>query len=226
MDNLLLSKLEAAESAELSRHLTETYLEHGQPVIGPGVPIEYVYFPLNCLLSLVTVLDDGSMVESGTIGREGMSGIPVLLDATQTTMETVTQIPGKALKIPSSKIKEMYDRKTNLHNLLNRYIHTIVVVGSFSAACNARHTIEKRMCRWLLMSSDGVGSDDFDLTHEFLAVMLGVRRSGVSETAMKLQEQGLIAYNRGFIRIKDKERLIQSACECYRRTKDEYRRLL
>jgi len=223
--NLLLDKLPASAARLLEPHLLKVYLQHGDPIITPDVPIRDVYFPVNCLLSLVTILSDGAMVESGTIGREGMSGVPVLLDARQTTMETLAQIPGEAYKIRADILKELYDQRGELHGLLNRYIHTVMVVGSQSTACNARHPLEQRFCRWLLMSSDGVGSDEVNLTQEYLSVMLGVRRPGVSNAAVKYQSLGLIDYRRGWIKLLDRQALEDAACECYHRTKEEYNRL-
>jgi CRP-like cAMP-binding protein len=225
MENRLLDCLPEEELSCLSPHLERVSLSHGQHIIVPEEPIRDFYFPLNCLLSLVTILEDGATVESGTIGREGMSGVPVLLDARTTTMPTFTQIPGDAIKVKSSVIKAMYDEGGALHKLLNRYIHTVIVTGSQSTACNARHKVEERLCRWLLMSSDGVGSDELNLTQEFLATMLGVRRPGVSQAASVLQEAGLISYSRGLIQILDREGLESAACECYRMTKEEYDRL-
>ena len=225
MGNLLLDKLSEAEARLLTPHLTRVSLRQGHQVISPDVPIKDVYFPINCLLSMVTVLSDGSMIESGSIGREGMSGVPVLLDARQTTMETVAQIAGDGFKIRAKTLKEIYDERGELHSLLNRYIHTLMIVGSQSSACNARHALEQRFCRWLLMSSDGVDSDEVRLTQEYLAVMLGVRRSGVTEAAIKCQNFGLIEYKRGSIKLLDRDALESMACECYKRTKEEYKRL-
>jgi CRP-like cAMP-binding protein len=225
VENRLLDCLPEEELGRLQQHLERVSLSHGQHVIVPDEPIRHIYFPLNCLLSLVTILEDGSSVESGTIGREGMSGIPVLLDAGRTTMPTFAQIPGEAVRMKSGVLKEMYDERGALHKLLNRYVHTVIVTGSQSAACNARHRVEERLCRWLLMSSDGVGSNVLNLTQEFLATMLGVRRPGVSQAAGMLQEAGLISYTRGLIQILDRPRLEAAACECYRMTKEEYDRL-
>lgn len=225
MENRLLACLPEEELARLSPQMERVTLTHGQHVIVPDEPIRDIYFPLNCLLSLVTILEDGSSVESGTIGREGMSGVPVLLDAKTTTMPTFAQVPGDALRVRASVVKEMYDEGGALSKLLNRYIHTVIVTGSQSTACNARHNVEERLCRWLLMSSDGVGSDEINLTQEFLATMLGVRRPGVSVAAGALQDAGLISYGRGTIRILDREALERAACECYRMTKEEYDRL-
>jgi CRP-like cAMP-binding protein len=223
--NRLLACLPESELQSLLPHLELVSLAHGDHVIVPGMPILHIYFPLNALLSLVTTMEDGSSVESGIIGREGMSGIPVLLNAEQTTMPTFTQVPGEALRIKSEIIKEAYDKRGALHAVFNRYMHTVVVMGSYSTACNALHKIEPRMAKWLLMSSDGVGSDAFDLTHEFLAVMLGVRRAGVSEIAGTLRSEGLINYSRGHIKITDRSGLEAASCECYEKVKDEYERL-
>jgi CRP-like cAMP-binding protein len=225
VENRLLSCLPEEESGRLEPHFERVSLSHGQHVIVPDEPIRDIYFPTTCLLSLVTILEDGSTVESGTIGREGMSGIPILLDAKTTTMPTFAQIPGGAIKVQASVIKELYNEGGALHKLLNRYIHTVIVTGSQSSACNARHKVEERLCRWLLMSSDGVGSDRLNLTQEFLATMLGVRRPGVSQAAGVLQEAGLITYNRGLIQILDRAGLERAVCECYRMAKEEYDRL-
>lgn len=225
MENLLLAKLPGEELERLRPHFDRVSLYHGEHAIVPDEPIRHVYFPLTCLLSLVTLMGDGSMAESGSIGREGMSGIPVLLDATQTPMPTFTQIPGEAIRVRAGVIKEAYDRGGRLRCLLNRYMHTVIVVGSHATACNALHKIEERMCKWLLMSSDGVGSDTLNLTHEYLSTMLGVRRATVTETAIKLKGAGLIEYQRGLARIIDREGLEQAACECYARTRAEFERL-
>lgn len=225
MKNQLLAKLPAQELEALRPHCERVSLYHGQHVIVPEEPIRDVYFPLDCLLSLVTEMEDGSSAESGSVGREGMSGIPVLLDAMTTPMPTFTQIPGEAIKVRADVIKAAYERGGALRSLLNRYIHTVVVVGSHATACNALHKIKQRMCKWLLMSSDGVGSDEVNLTHEYLATMMGVRRASVTETAIELQAVGMIRYNRGHVSILDRAGLEDCACECYRRTKAEYERL-
>ncbi len=225
-ENRLLKLLPAAELEDLRRQAEVVPLRHGQHAIVPDEPIRDVYFPLSCLLSMVTTMEDGSTVESGTIGREGMSGIPVVLNAGQTTMPTFCQIPGDAVRVRAEVVRGVYERDEETRRILNRYVHTVVVVGSQSAACNALHRVEARMCRWLLMSSDGVGSDEVNLTQEYLAAMLGVRRPGVTEVAGKLRAEGLIDYSRGQIRIVDRAGMERLACECYGRVRDEYERLL
>ncbi|HEX8285234.1 MAG TPA: Crp/Fnr family transcriptional regulator [Pyrinomonadaceae bacterium] len=225
-ENRLLALLPADELDALCRHAEVVSLRHGYHAIVPDEPIRDVYFPLTCLLSLVTTMEDGATVESGSIGREGMSGIPVLLNAGQTTMPTFCQIPGEAARLRAELLKESYERSDEVRRTLNRYVHTVVIVGSQSSACNALHRVEARMCRWLLMSSDGVGSDEVNLTQEYLATMLGVRRPGVTEVAGKLRADGLIDYSRGSIRIVDRAGMERLACECYGRVKGEYERLL
>ena len=223
--NRLLSLLPAEEFGRLRDRAEVVSLRHGDHIIVPDEPIRDVHFPLTCLLSMVTTMEDGATVESGTVGREGMSGTPVFLNAAQTTMPTFCQIPGEAVKVRSEHVRELYERSAEARKLFNRYVHTVVVVGSQSSACNALHRVEVRMCRWLLMSSDGVASDEVNLTQEYLAAMLGVRRPGVTEVAGKLRAEGLIDYSRGSIRIIDRPGMERRACECYGRVKGEYERL-
>jgi CRP-like cAMP-binding protein len=225
MENRLLAALPREELEELRPHFERVSLPHGQHAIVPDEPIRDVYFPLNCLLSLVTTMEDGSSVESGSIGREGMSGVPVLLDAGRTPMPTFVQVPGEAVRMRAEVMKQAYDERPAVRRLLNRYIHAVIVTGSQASACNRLHRLEERFCKWLLMSCDGVGSDEVDLTHDYLAIMMGVRRAGVTEAAGKAQEMGLISYRRGHVSITDRAGLEACACECYRRTRDEYQRL-
>jgi CRP-like cAMP-binding protein len=224
--NRLLASLPSEELKALLPHLEHVSLSRRQTIILPDEPIPFIYFPINSLLSLVTVMEDGSTVEAGAIGREGMAGLPILLDAGTTPMRTLTQIPGQAVRVKAQIIKEAFDRGGALRHILHRYIHTTIVVGSQSAACNRLHHLEARLCRWLLMSSDGVGSEELSLTQDFLGTMLGVRRAGVSEAASQLMDKGLIRYQRGRIQIVDKKSLETAACECYRVVKAEYDRLL
>jgi CRP-like cAMP-binding protein len=223
--NRLLASLPSEEFKALHPHMEQVSLSHGQSIILPDEPIPFVYFPLNSLLSLVTVMEDGSSVEAGSIGREGMAGLPILLDAGTTPMRTLTQIPGQAVRVKAEIIKQAFDAGGALQKILHRYIHTTIVLGSQTAACNRLHHLEARLCRWLLMSSDGVDSEELSLTHDFLGTMLGVRRAGVSEAASQLQRKGLIRYQRGRIQIIDRKSLETASCECYRVVKAEYDRL-
>ena len=195
------------------------------PLIRPHEPIGDVWFPTTSLASLVTVLEDGSTVEGGSVGREGMVGIPVMLGATTTPMETVIQVAGRIIRLPADVMLERVENSRTVRALVYRYFHSLFIIASQSAACNRKHQVEERFARWLLMSSDGIGSNDVAITHEYLATMLGVRRPGVTDAALKLQEQGLINYRRGGTTILDRPGLEQVACECYGVVKNEQERV-
>jgi CRP-like cAMP-binding protein len=225
LQNRLLASLPPEDLEALRPHLTPLSLELAYPLIRPQEPIRHAYFPVTCLASLVIVLEDGSTVESGSVGREGMVGIPIVLGAGTTPMQTLVQIAGDAFRVEAAVIKEQFERRGGLHAVLTRYIHTLFMIASQSAACNRRHSVEARLCRWLLMSSDGVGSNAIGITQEFLATMLGVRRAGVTETALKLQNAGWISYTRGFVHLLDRPALENTACECYHVVRREYERL-
>jgi CRP-like cAMP-binding protein len=225
ISNHLLSTIATDELELLRPHLEVVSLTHGQALIVPNEPIRYMYFPISSLASLVTILEDGATVEAGSVGREGMVGIPILLNADTTPMQTVVQIEGRSYRIESGVVKRVYELGKSVHSLMNRYIHTLFVIASQSAACNRRHQVEARLSRWLLMSSDGIGSDEVGITQEYLAAMLGVRRPGVTEAAVKIQDEGLIRYSRGHVQIVDRQGLEDRACECYGVVRDEYERL-
>lgn len=224
--NRLLAKAAPDEFELLRPHLEVVALSHGQPLIVPNEPIRFMYFPINALASLVTILEDGATVEAGSVGREGMVGVPILLNAETTPMQTLVQIEGQSYRVDAQLVKRVYDMGKTLHAILNRYIHALFVVASQSAACNRRHQVEARLSRWLLMSSDGIGSDEVGITQEYLAAMLGVRRPGVTEAAVKIQDEGLIRYSRGHVQIVDRRGLQDRACECYEVVRAEYEQLL
>ena len=225
--NLLLAKLDPDELKVLERDMERMTLSYSYKMIVPHEPITDCYFPINCLASLVTVLGDGSAVEAGSVGREGMVGTPVILNAETTPMETLVQVPGDAFRVKAETVKALFEQRGRFYTIVNQFVHTLFVVASQSTACNRRHNVVKRLARWLLMSSDGVGSNEVAITHEFLAVMLGVRRAGVTEAAGKLQDARLIEpYKRGGVRIIDRKGLEKAACECYRAVRNEYDRLL
>jgi CRP-like cAMP-binding protein len=205
--------------------MEEVAVDLHTPLIRPNEPIGDVWFPTTVLASLVMVLEDGSTVEGGSIGREGMVGIAVILHATTTPMETVIQVPGRIIRIAAAVMMERFAKSMAVQALLHRYVHSLFIIAAQSAACNRKHQVEERFARWLLMSSDGIGSNEVAITHEYLAAMLGVRRPGVTDAAVKLQERGLINYRRGGTTILDRAGLEQAACECYRVVKDEQDRV-
>jgi CRP-like cAMP-binding protein len=223
--NRLLTSFPAADLDRLRPHLEPISYKLYDPLIKPNETISHVVFPETCLASLVTILEDGSSVEGGSVGREGMAGVPAILDAKTTPMQTLIQVAGDATRVESRIMREVYAASPRVQTLVNRYVHTLFVIAAQSAACNRKHLVVARLARWLLMSSDGIGRDDVGITHEFLATMLGVRRSGVTEAAQALQAQGLIEYKRGGVRILDRAGLERAACECYRIVKNEYHRM-
>lgn len=188
-------------------------------------PIESVYFPLNGVMSVVAPLD-GDEIEVATIGREGMLGLPVVLGTESTPLRAFAQVPGEALRLPASVFKRLIKAEASMRPIFNRYTQALMMQIAQSTACNRAHGIEQRCCRWLLMTHDRVNADEFLLTQEFLAQMLGVRRATVSEVASTLQAQGLIEYSRGRMKIKNRRGLERKACECYGIIRDEYDRLI
>jgi CRP-like cAMP-binding protein len=224
--NRILAALSRKEYERLSIRLDSVALTLKQVLYEAGEPIPYIYFPENGVVSLVSVMDDGSAVEVATIGNEGMVGLPVFLGAVSTSGRAFSQIPGTAVRMKAAAFREEVGRVGRLSAVLNLYTQTLFEQIAQSAACNRVHAVEKRCARWLLMTHDRVEEDEFPLTQEFLAVMLGVRRATVTEAAGVLQRAGLIRYRRGKIRIENREGLLAAACECYRIICASYERLL
>jgi CRP-like cAMP-binding protein len=214
--NRLLSALPDSEYERLLPHLEQVSLTLKQIIYLPNEPIEYVYFPNSGIISLVNLTEDGGTVEAATVGKEGMVGLPLLLGADRMMGQAITQIVGDAVRTPASP----------LYSLLLRYTQALMNLMSQSVACNRLHSVEERCCRWLLLCQDRVESDEFALTQEFLAQMLGVRRASVSVVAAILQKAGLIRYRRGKIMILDRLGLEAASCECYQMVKQELDRLL
>lgn len=219
--NQILAALSPDEYERLSPHFEQVELPHGQVLIASEEPIQYVYFPNGALISQVMQLSDGATVEAAVAGREGMAGLPVVLGADSTPMQSVVQIPGTAIRVKAKVIREAFARGGALQSRILRYTHALVIAVSQTAACNAQHRIEARLARWLLTSSDAVEADKLPLTQEFIATMMGVRRSGVTCAALVLREEGLIHYNRGHIQVLNRVGLEAVACECYRVIKEQ-----
>jgi len=221
--NLLLAHLSPDDAASLAPFLEEHPLLQGDVIAVAGKPFQYAWFPDTAVLSVINNMSDGSAVEIGTIGNEGFVGIGLVLGEPVSLHFTVAQIPGLARRIPANVLTEASRSSETLRRALHHYTCAFIGQISQTAACNARHDIEQRCARWLLMSHDRVGGvDTFPLKHEYLAIMLGVRRTGVTIAAGALQARGLIRYRRGLMRIVDRAGLEAKACECYQVVKEQF----
>lgn len=225
-DNRILAALQPEEMERLLPHMEQVELRLGEVISRPNEPIKHVYFPHRGTISIISILEDGSQVEVGVVGNEGMYGMPVALGTETSPLLAIVQLAGGATKMSADVLREEVGHCGRLHNLLLRYGHAFFIMVAQNAACNRRHPLDGRLCRWLLMGQDRVKSDELELTHEFLSVMLGVRRAGISEAARKLQDQGLISYRRGRIHIVNRQGLAGTSCECYEVVKKEFDRLL
>jgi CRP-like cAMP-binding protein len=193
-----------------------------ETVYEPLDRITEVYFPLDCVLSVVNLMRDGTMIEIGTIGKEGTTGIPLIMGSETTPNRAFCQVNGNAWKMRGSTFRMLLEGSTNFRNLLNRYLQAYVnMLGQF-AACNRLHSVYERAARWILMTQDRVNEDAFPLTHEFLATMLGSRRSGVTIAAAALQNAGFIGYRRGVITVLHRSGLEATTCECYEVTRQQF----
>lgn len=224
--NRLLDALPEGVFAELEPHLERRMLDLRQIVAMPDEPYEYVWFPTSSIISVVNEMRDGSTVETGTIGSEGVAGLPALLDSVTSETKMFGQVPGEALRAPVAVMVELIERNRELRRLINRYSQAYLSQVAQGAACNRLHGIEQRCARWLLLTHDRVRSDSFSLKQEFLADMLGVRRAGVSVAASALQNAALIRYSRGVIQVLDREGLEAASCECYGVIRQQFDRLL
>jgi CRP-like cAMP-binding protein len=199
-------------------------LDFGQILYEPGKAIRHVYFPVDSLVSLLTAVDKRRTLEVGMVGNEGMVGMPFILGMGISGVRALVQGSGDALRMDSADFRVEFDRNPPLQQALYRYTYALMSQISQTAACNRFHEAGPRLARWLLMTRDRVGSDQFALTHEFLAHMLGLRREGVSEAAGALKRRKLITYNRGMIDLLDVKKLKTSACSCYQTVKTVYDR--
>lgn len=225
--NRIPDALPAADFEPLGRLVERVELGQRDYIYRRGEPIEFVHFPVNCVISLVAGMEDGRSVEIATVGCEGMVGIPVFLQAAYTSAhESFSQVPGVSLRLRAEAFAAFANQGGTLQALLQRYTQALFSQVSQSSACNRLHAIEQRCARWLLQTHDRVSSDRFSLTQEFLAQMLGVQRSSVNGAAATLQDQRLIRYSRGVITVLDRNGLEGAACECYRIIADEFARLI
>jgi CRP-like cAMP-binding protein len=205
--------------------LEPVQLRFGQILYEAGGKIGHVYFPIDSLISLLTAVDKRRSLEVGMVGNEGMTGMPFILGMGVSGVRALVQGAGRALRMSAVPFRIEFDRNQPLRQALFRYTYALMAQISQTAACNRFHEAEARLARWLLMTRERVGSDEFPLTHEFLAHMLGLRREGVTEAASALKRRGLIDYRRGKIQILDLKRLKTSSCSCYQTIKTVYERI-
>lgn len=222
--NLLLDALPAHDLDLLRPRLERVGLPLGMTIYEPNVPISHVYFPLSGIVSMVSTMREGT-VEVGTIGWEGMTGIPILLHADSMPTRAFVQVQGEALRIAAGDLREALREIPTLQRVLARYALALFDQAAQSAACNRLHTLEERCAKWLLMTHDRVGSDVLPLKQAFLAEMLGVHRPAVTVAAGTLQRAGMVTYSRGKVRIVDRAALERAACDCYEITRRNFDQL-
>lgn len=223
--NSLLTALRRESNHGAMDGLEKVSLTLRQELYTPNQPIDYVYFPLNGVMSMLAKVEGGLMVEVATVGNEGMIGLPLFLGASATPGVAFAQIPGEACRMTAAQFKEFVGGQNGFSGVLHRYTQALMTQISQGTACNRAHSNRQRCARWLLLTHDRVGKDEFELTQEFLSQMMGVRRATVSAVARELQENGAIEYSRGVIRIVDRPLLETASCVCYRIIRDEYERM-
>ena len=224
--NWLLRVLPPQEQELLAPHLEPVPLELGRVVAEFNVPIEHVYFPEDGIISSLSVMADGSGVETATIGLEGMSGIAVFHGVDATPEHVFVQVPGNGHRVASHIFRAILSDAPRLTAVLHRYSVALLTLIGQTSGCNRKHSVLRRCARWLLMTHDRVGRDGFELTHHILSQVLGVRRASVTEAALALSEAGAIAYRRGFVTVLDRRALERQACECYGVINSTFDRLL
>lgn len=222
----MLKALPIEERQRTLGQMEQVHLDLKYVIYWPGEPIRYVYFPINCVVSLLTLLQDGGAVETGVVGKEGMVGLPVFLGASSTPHRAICQIEGDAWRMRADTFREQVKRGSVLYELLLRYTQASMIMASQAAACNRQHPMEERAARWILMTQDRVGEASFYLTHEFISQMLGARRATVTVVMGTLQKAGLIKYARGHVTVISRQDLEAAACECYQVIADQFERLL
>lgn len=224
--NHLLAGLPVTEFKRLSPHLELVAMPCGQVLYESGGHLRHVYFPTTSIVSLLYVMEDGSSTEIATVGNEGVLGISLFLGGETTLNRAVGQNAGYGYRLKAQLLKQEFSRGGPLMHLLLRYTQALIAQMAQTAVCNRHHSLDQRLCRWLLLSMDRLPSTGLPVTHELIANLLGVRRESVTEAAGKLRRKGLIHYSRGHITVIDRAQLEQIVCECYAVVKKESDRLL
>ena len=224
--NHLLDALPEPEWQRLLPHLESVDMPLGMVLYEPGSTLSHVYFPTSSIVSMLYVMQNGASAEIAVVGFEGLVGISLFMGGDSTPSRAVVQSAGQGLRLTAQTIKDEFNRSGPVMHLLLRYTQALITQMSQTAVCNRHHSLDQQLCRWLLLSLDRLRSLELVMTQELIANMLGVRREGVTESALKLQQAGLIRYVRGHISVLDRTGLERRTCECYAVVKKEYERLL
>ncbi len=223
--NRLIAALPDDTWTRWSGKLKPAELALGEVLYESGATPSHVYFPTTSIVSLLYVMENGASAEIAVVGNEGLVGVSLFMGGGSTPSRGVVQSAGEGYRMPAEFLKDEFTRAPVLHLLL-RYTQALITQMAQTAVCNRHHSVDQQLCRWLLLSLDRLRGDELVMTQELIANMLGVRREGVTENALKLQKAGLIEYSRGRITVLDRPGLEKRTCECYRVVKDEYDRLL
>ena len=224
--NQLLAVLPEMEWARIEPHLVEVDLPLGEVIYESGGQLEHVFFPTTSIISLLYVMEDGASAEIAIVGHEGMVGVSLFMGGETTPSRAIVQSAGRAWRLNARMLKDEFNRGGPMQRLLLRYTQALITQMAQTAVCNRHHSIDQQLCRWLLLSIDRLPSNELRMTQELIANMLGVRRSGVTAAALKLQNAGLIRYSHGHITVLDRPGLEVHVCECYAVVKREFDRLL
>ena len=224
--NRLLAVLDVEDFQLVAAKLVPVTLEKGALLYDPGDLIDAIYFPDDCVISLMTLMESGAAIESAAIGREGALGLMAAVSPRQSLSRAIVQVPGRARRITAPHLHRAWEQSAQIRDLIDRHNEALFAHAIHSVACNALHSVEARFCRWLLSCHDRIDTSTVSLTQEFLADMLGVQRTTVTVVARALQAAGLIRYRRGVVDILDRAGLEAIACECYRAVRRNYQRLL
>jgi len=225
-DNHLLAALPHAQLQRWMPLLEHTDLPLGLVLYESGCTLSHVYFPATAIVSLLFVLENGASADIAVVGSEGVVGVPLFMGGESTPSRAVVQSAGHGYRLSAHAIKEAFQGNAPVIHLMLRYTQALITQMAQTAVCNRHHTLDQQLCRWLLLISDRLSGNELVMTQQVIADMLGVRREGVTEAALKLQAAGIIQYARGRIRLLDRPRLERRACECYAVVKTEYERLL
>ena len=227
MENYLLAALPTVVQDRLLPHLELVPMPLGKVMYESGDSLRHVYFPTDCIVSLLYVMEDGSSAEISVVGNEGMVGIAVFMGGGSTPSRAIVQSAGSAYRLAGQRLRDEFNHQDAFMRLLMlRYTQALITQMAQTAVCNRHHSIDQQLCRWILLSLDRLPSNQLSMTQELIANMLGVRREGVTEAAGKLQKLGVIEYNRGLITVLDRPALERLSCECYAVVKKETDRLL